>query len=278
MPENFVRKPPFLHHDVPLTNSTWLTSQPNRHPHGHLHPAAHHRCPHPPQLPISIAQGSRNHTAEETPKPQLVAGSIGHPFAAQRNGWRPNGGGDDLSSPRCLDPIKLYLKKNIFETTTYTVLILSYLWKTVFRALLNKKNLPKASHSKMLSRGAAERALCPWDCTLVMGVEANLCIGHASAYAGWNYIHVDMFIYSYTHVSIAVSNLYKLVATLFYHQVSQVLFHASWNEFWLYKSICQISDTENLQILSTQLLSGRIEGQPWDQCAFQTVNHEVGTC
>ena len=110
MPENFVRKPPFLHHDVPLTNSNWLPSQPNRHPPGHLHPAAHHRCPHPPQLPISIAQGSRNHTAEETPKPQLVAGSIGHPLQPKETDGVQRGG-DDLSSPRCLDPIKLYLKK-----------------------------------------------------------------------------------------------------------------------------------------------------------------------
>lgn len=93
MPENFVRKPPFLHHDVPLTNSTWLPSQPNRHPPGHLHPAAHNRCPHPPQLPISIAQGSRNHTAEETPKPQLVAGSIGHPLQPKKRMASQRGGG-----------------------------------------------------------------------------------------------------------------------------------------------------------------------------------------
>lgn len=103
--------------------------------------------------------------------------------AAQRNGWRPKGGGWFVFT-KMFGPYKIIFKKNLFETTTYTVLILSYLW-----------NLPKASHSKMLSRGAAERALCPWDCTLVMGVEANLCIAHASAYAGWNYIHVDMYIF-----------------------------------------------------------------------------------
>ena len=32
----------------------------------------------------------------------------------------------------------------------------------------------------------------------MMGVEANLCIAHASAYAGRNYIHVDMYIFIYT--------------------------------------------------------------------------------
>ena len=35
-------------------------------------------------------------------------------------------GGNDLSSPRCLDPIKLYSKKNLFETTTYAMFILKH--------------------------------------------------------------------------------------------------------------------------------------------------------
>lgn len=155
MPENFVRKPPFLHHDVPLTNSTWLTSQPNRHPHGHLHPAAHHRCPHPPQLPISIAQGSRNHTAEETPKPQLVAGSIGHPFAAQRNGWRPNGGGGWFVFTKMFGPYKIiFEKKHLWNYHLYSV-----------DPILSLKNgFSRSFEQEKLAEGKSLEDAEPWGC------------------------------------------------------------------------------------------------------------------
>lgn len=72
-------------------------------------------------------------------------------------------GGGWFASPRCLDPIKLYSKKNLFETTTYTVLILSYLWNTLFWTRKTcRRQVTRRCWAVGLQRGHCAHGTAPW--------------------------------------------------------------------------------------------------------------------